>query len=161
MIKLMTLLWVQCKNSVKYYSNSWTQWKVMARTTSKTTIIMVTLTFDQWPWSRLWYFLGSGVAILWNITQIHAFSKLSWPRQCLNHYEHSDLDHLTITMNQGHDIFLDPGQQSCEVLFKSIKRVSCYGPDKLYAYLKHYVCSDLDLWPVISHQGHDTSFRPV
>jgi hypothetical protein len=50
MIKVMAPLWVQCNNSFKYYFNSWTQWKVMARTMSKTTMGIVTLTFDKWPW---------------------------------------------------------------------------------------------------------------
>jgi hypothetical protein len=132
--------WGQCNNSVKY-SISWTQWKVMARTMSKTTMGIVTLTSDLG--SRLWHFLGSGVTILWIIIPIHAFSENLWPRQCLNHYEHSDLDLWLITLYQGDDISLGPGQQSCEILFKFIKRVRSYGPDKLFPCLNHYVYSDL------------------
>jgi hypothetical protein len=41
-------------------------------------------------------------------------------------------------LKQGHDTSLVPGQQSCEILFKFIKRVKSYEPDKLFAY-------DLDL----------------
>jgi hypothetical protein len=39
-------------------------------------------------------------------------------RTMLNHYEHSDLDLSPITLNQGHNTSLGPGQQSCEILFK-------------------------------------------
>jgi hypothetical protein len=77
---------------------------------------------------------GSSVTILWNIIPIHAFCENLWPWQCLNHYAHSDLDLWPITLNQGHDTSLGPGQQSCEILFKFIKRVRSYGPDKLFAY---------------------------
>ena len=38
-----------------------------------------------------------------------------------------------ITLDQGHDTSLGPGQQSCEILFKFIKRVRSYGSDKLFA----------------------------
>jgi hypothetical protein len=100
---------------VKYYSNSWTHWKVMALTMSKTSMCIVTLTSDFR--SRLWHFLRSGVTILWNIIPINAFSE----NLSLNHYEHSDLDLWTITLDQGHDTSLSPGQQSCEILFKFIK----------------------------------------
>jgi hypothetical protein len=140
-IKVMILPWVQCNNSVKYYSNLCFQWKLMARTMFKpswawwpltldqghdtslgpgqqlseilfkfinrgrsygpdklfayilTIMCIVTLTVDQWPWIKLMtHFLGSNVTILWNIIQIHAFSEKLWPGQCLNPYEHSDLD---------------------------------------------------------------------
>jgi hypothetical protein len=36
-------------------------------------------------------------------------------------------------MNPAHDTSLGPGQQSCEILFKFIKRVRSYGADKLFA----------------------------
>ena len=85
-------------------------------------------------------FLWSGVTILWIIILIHAFSGNLWPRQCLNHYEHSDLDLWTITLEQGHYTFLSPGQQSCEILFKFIKRIKSYGPDKLFAYVLTIMC---------------------
>jgi hypothetical protein len=91
MIKVMALPWVLCNTSVKYYSNSWTRWKVMTLTMSKTTNV-------QWPWplnsdlgSRSWHFLGSSITILWNIIPIHAISENLWFGQCLNHYEHSDI----------------------------------------------------------------------
>jgi hypothetical protein len=149
MIKVMTLSWVQCNNSVKYYCNSWTQWKVMAQTMSKTTIGIVTLTFDHT--SRLWHFLGSSITILWNIIPIHTFSENWRPGQCLNHYEHCALDLWTITLNQDNHIFFDPGQQSCEILFKSIKKIRRYGPDKLFACHNHYVYSYLE--PLTSDLG--------
>jgi hypothetical protein len=95
-------------------------------------LCIVTMTFDLG--SRSWHFLGYSVAILWNIP-IHAFSENLWPGQCLNHYEHRDLDLWPITLNQGHDTFLGPRQQSCEILFKFIKRVRNYCPDKLFAYI--------------------------
>ena len=81
-------------------------------------------------WSRSWHFFESNVMILWNIST-HASNENLWLEQCLNHYEHSDL--WPITLNQGHDTFLGLGQQSCEILFKFIKRVRSYGPDKLFA----------------------------
>jgi hypothetical protein len=124
-IKVMTLLWVYCNNSIKY-SSSWTRWKILARTMSKTTMCIVTLTSDL-GW-RSWHFRGSNVTILWNIP-IYEFSENLWPGQCLNHYEHSDLDLWPTTLSQVHTTSLGPGQQSCERLFKSIKRVRSYGPD--------------------------------
>jgi hypothetical protein len=104
--------------------------------------------------SRSWNFLGSSVTILRNIIPIHAFGENLWPGQCLNHYEHSDLDLWTITLDQGHDT-------SCEILFKFIKRVRSYSPDKLFAYVVSTVYSDLDLWPVTLDQDQDTSLGPV
>jgi hypothetical protein len=102
-----------------------------------------------WPWpltsdlgSKSWHFLGSSVKILWNIP-IHAFNEKLWLRQCLNHYEHSDLDLWPITLNQGHDTFLRPGQQSCELLFKFIKRFKSYGPDKLFACVLKRLAAEL------------------
>jgi hypothetical protein len=106
----------------------------MAQTMSKITMGIVTLTFDQWPWIKVRHFLGSSVIILWNIP-IYAFSENFWPGQCLNHYKYSDLDLWSITLNQGYDTSLGLGQQSCGILFKSIKRVKSYGPDKLFAYV--------------------------
>jgi hypothetical protein len=102
--------------------------------------------------SRSWHFLGSSVTILWNIILIHAFSANLWPGQCLNHYGHSDLDLWQITLNQGHDTFLGPGQQFCEILFKSIKRVKSYDPDKLFACVLTIMCIvtlTFDQWPWI------------
>jgi hypothetical protein len=46
-----------------------------------------------------------------------------------NHYVYSDLDLWHITLDQGHDIPLGPGQQSCEILFKSTKRIRSYDSD--------------------------------
>jgi hypothetical protein len=100
--------------------------------------------------SRSWHFHGSSVTILWNIIPIHAFSEKLWPGQCLKHYEYSDLDLWTITLNQGHDTSLGPGQQSCEKLFKFIKMVRSYGPDKLFAYVLTITCIvtlTFDQWP--------------
>jgi hypothetical protein len=77
------------------------------------------------------------------------------------HYEHSDLDLWPITLNQGHDTSSGPGQQSCEILFKFIKKARSYGPDKLFAGLNHYVYSDFDLWLVTLDHGRDTSLGPV
>jgi hypothetical protein len=48
-----------------------------------------------------------------------------------NNYVYSDLDLWPITLNQGHDTSLGSGQQSCEILFKSTKRIRSYGSDKL------------------------------
>jgi hypothetical protein len=48
-----------------------------------------------------------------------------------NHYVYSDLDLWPITLDQGHDTSLGPGQQSCEILFKSTKRIRSYGSEKL------------------------------
>jgi hypothetical protein len=47
--------------------------------------------------------------------------------QFFNHYVYSDLDLLPITLDQGHDTSLGPGQQSCEILFKSTMRIRSYG----------------------------------
>jgi hypothetical protein len=43
-------------------------------------------------------------------------------------------------LDQGHDTSLGPGQQSCEILFKFIKRARSYGPDKLYANVLTIMC---------------------
>jgi hypothetical protein len=48
-----------------------------------------------------------------------------------SNYVHSDLDLLPKTLDQGHDTSLGPGQQSCEILFKSTKKIRSYGLDKL------------------------------
>ena len=45
---------------------------------------------------------------------------------------YSDLDLWPITLDQGHDTSLGPGQQFCEILFRSTKRFRSYGPDKLF-----------------------------
>jgi hypothetical protein len=127
----------------------------MAPTMSKTTMCVVTLTFDQWTWIKVMTLpciqCNNSVKYYSN----PCFQQNLWSGQCVNHYEHSDLDLRTITLNQGHDISFGPGQQSCEILFKFIKRVRNYGPDKLFACLNHYVYNDLDLWPVTLDQGHD------
>jgi hypothetical protein len=98
-------------------------------------LCIVTLTFDQWPWIKVvtlpWLQSNNSVKYY----SIHAFSKNLWPRQCLNHCEHSDLDFWPITLNQEHDTSLGLGQQSCEILFKFIKRVGNYSPVKLFAYV--------------------------
>jgi hypothetical protein len=49
----------------------------MARTMWKTTMCIVTLAFNQWPW-----ILGSSVTILWNIIPIHTLSENLCPGQC-------------------------------------------------------------------------------
>jgi hypothetical protein len=36
----------------------------------------------------------------------------------LNHYVYSNLDLRPLTLDQGHDTSLGPGQRSCEILFK-------------------------------------------
>jgi hypothetical protein len=104
-----------------------------------TIMCIATLTFDQWTWTKVvtlpWVQCKKSVkysnpCFQWNL----------WPRQCWNHYEHSDLDLWLITLEQGHDISLCPGQQSCEILFKFIKRVRSYGPDKLFAYVLTIMC---------------------
>jgi hypothetical protein len=109
----------------------------MARTMSKSTMGIVTQTSDLG--SRLLHFLGSSVTILWNIS-IHAFSENVWPGQCLNYYEHSDPDLWLIILDQGHDISVGPGQQSCEILFKFIKKVRSYGPDELFTNVLTLMC---------------------
>jgi hypothetical protein len=48
-----------------------------------------------------------------------------------NHYVYCDLDLSPITLNQGHDTSLCPGQQSCDILLKSTERIRSYGSDKL------------------------------
>jgi membrane-bound metal-dependent hydrolase YbcI (DUF457 family) len=61
----------------------------------------------------------------------------------------SDLDLWSITLDQGHDTSLGPGQQSWEVLLKFIKRVRSYGLDKLFAYILIIMCIvtlTFDLW---------------
>jgi hypothetical protein len=99
--------------------------------------IMYIVTFDLG--SRSWHFLESSVTILWNFIPMHAYSENFWPSQFFKH-EHSDLDFRLITLDQGHDTSLGPGQQSCEILFKFIKRVRSYGPDKLFAYVLSIMC---------------------
>jgi hypothetical protein len=137
-------------NSVKNYGSM-----------SKTTMCnSVTLTFDQWPWIKVGHFLGSSVTILWNIIPIHSFSENLWPRQCLNHYEHSDLDLWQITLGQSHDTSLGPGQQACEILFKFIKRVRSYGPDKLFAKVLTIMSIVTLTFDLTLDQGHDTSLGP-
>jgi hypothetical protein len=85
-----------------------------------TIMCIVTLTLDQWPYikivTRPWVQCNNSVKYY----SIHAFSENLWPRQCLNHYEHSDLDLWLITLDQRHDTSLSPGQQSCEILLKFI-----------------------------------------
>jgi hypothetical protein len=113
-----------------------------------TIMCIVTLTSDLG--SRSSHFLESSETILWNIIPIHAFSENLWHGQCLNHYEHSDLDLWVITLDQDHDTSLGPGQQSCEILFKFIKRVRSYDPDKLFAYVLTIMCVvTFDKWPWI------------
>jgi hypothetical protein len=90
-----------------------------------TIICIVTLTFDQWLWIKV-------ITLLWvrcNNSVKYSFSEKLWPGKCLNHYEHSDLDLHPITLNQGYYTSFGPGQQSCEILFKFIKRIRSYGPD--------------------------------
>jgi hypothetical protein len=132
-IKVMALSWVQCNNSVKYYSNSWTECKVtcMVRIMSKTTMCIVTLTVDQWSCIKV-------VTLPWvqckNSMKYYSNPCFQWklrPGQCLNHNEHWDIDLRPITLNQGHDTSLGPGQQSCEILFKSTMQIRNYSSDKL------------------------------
>jgi hypothetical protein len=106
--------------------------------------------------SRSWHFLGPSVTILWNIS-IHAFSENLQPRQCLNDYEDSDLDLWPITLNQSHDTFLGPGQQSFEILFKFIKRVKSYGSDNLFANVLNIMC----IVTLTFDQDRDTPLGPV
>jgi hypothetical protein len=68
-----------------------------------------------------------------------------------------DSDLWPITLNQGHDTFLGPGQQSCEILFKFIDRVRRYGPDKLFVYVLTIMC----IVTLTFDQGHDTSSGAV
>jgi hypothetical protein len=46
-----------------------------------------------------------------------------------NYYVYNDLG--PTTLDQEHDTSLRPRQQSCEILFKSAKRIRSYGSDKL------------------------------
>jgi hypothetical protein len=48
-----------------------------------------------------------------------------------NHCVYSDLDLWSITLDQGYGTSLGPGQQWCEILFKSTNRIRSYGSDKL------------------------------
>jgi hypothetical protein len=107
---------------------------------------------DQWPWIKVMTLPWSSVTILWSIIPIHAFSENLWPGQCLNHYDHSDLDLWLITLDQGHDTSLGPGQQCCEILFKFMKRVRSYVLDNLFAYVSTIMCIvtlTFDQWPWI------------
>jgi hypothetical protein len=98
------------------------------------------MTFDHWSWIKIMTHFW-----VWcNNIPIHAFSENLWPEQCLNHYDQSDLDLWLITFNQGHYTFFRPGQQSCEILVKFIRRVRNYGLESLFACFNHYVHSDLD-----------------
>ena len=80
----------------------------MARTTYLpvvTIMCIVTLTFDQGRNSSLGQCNNSvkhysNPWFQWNL----------WPRQCLNHYEYSDLDLWPVTLDQGCDTFFGPGQ---------------------------------------------------
>ena len=44
---------------------------------------------------------------------------------------HCDLDLRDMTLDQGHDIPLDHGQQLCEILSRSDKWLGSYGPDTM------------------------------
>jgi hypothetical protein len=79
----------------------------------------MTLTFHQWPWIKV----------------MIKVMVLPWV-QC----EHSDLDYLIMTLNEGHDTSLGPGQQSSEILFKFIKRIKSYCPDYLFDYVVTIMC---------------------
>jgi hypothetical protein len=48
-----------------------------------------------------------------------------------NHYVYSNFDLWPITLDQGHDTSLGPGQQSCQILFKSTKRIRSYDSVKV------------------------------
>ena len=76
------------------------------------------------------------------------------------HYEHSDLDLWLITLDQAHDTSLGLGQQSYEILFKYIKRVRSYGPDKVFAYALIIMCIVTLTFDKTLDQGRDTSFGP-
>ena len=102
--------------------------------------------------------LWASVTILWSIIPIHASSENLWPRQCLNHYEHSDLVLWPVTLDQRCDTFFGPGQQCCEKLNQFIYSVKSYGSHNVK---NQYVHSDLDLWAVTLDQGQDTSLGPV
>jgi hypothetical protein len=131
-IKVMALPWVQYNNSVKYYSNSWTQWKVKARTMSKSTMGIVTMTFDQWPWIKV---VTLPYVQCNNFVKYYSNLCFQWKlmaRTMFKPYEHSDLDLSLITLDQGHDTTLCPGQQSCEILFKFMKRIRSYGLGNLF-----------------------------
>jgi hypothetical protein len=135
-------------------------WSFIVKTIFSSGICWFSYKVILWPWpftndlgSRSWHFLGSSVTILWNIIPIHVFSENLWPGQCFNHYEHSDHNLWPITLDQGHDTSLGPRQQSCEILFKSIKRVRNYGPDNLFAYVLTIMCIvtlTFDQWPWIN-----------
>jgi hypothetical protein len=47
---------------------------------------------------------------------------------------------VTLTLDQGHDTSLGPGQQSWEILFKFMMRVRSYGQDKLFANVLTIMC---------------------
>jgi hypothetical protein len=115
---------------------------------------IVTLTFYQWPWIRV---IKLPLVQCNNSLKYYSNPCISanlWSGQCLNHYEHSDLDLWTITLNKGHGTSLGPGQQSCEILFKFIKRVRCYGPDKLFAYVLTTMCIVTLTYKIRSRSWH-------
>jgi hypothetical protein len=60
--------------------------------------------------------------------------------------------------DQVHDTSLSPVYQFCEISLQFMNSVKSYDSD---LFKNHYVCSDLDLWPVTLDQFRDTSLGPV
>jgi hypothetical protein len=101
---------------------------------------IVTLNFDQWPWIKI---VTLPTVQCNNSVKYHSNPCFPWKlmaRAIFHLYEHCDLDLWLITLDQGHDTSLGPGQQSYEILFKFIKRVMSYGPDNLFAYVLTFMC---------------------
>ena len=65
---------------------------------------------------------------------------------------HCDLDLGDMTLGQGHDTPLSPGQQLCEIISRSNLAVRSYGPDTDYG----YVCTLTLTSDMTLGQGHDT-----
>ena len=67
-----------------------------------------------------------------NIIQIQLGSEELWPGHGFLVCVHYDLDRIDImTFGQGHDTPFGHGQQLCEILSRSDKRVQSYGPDTM------------------------------
>jgi hypothetical protein len=150
MIKVMVLPWVQCIILWNIIPIHVLSEKLCLGQYQKPLCVSWSLTSDLG--SRSWHFLWAIVTTLWNIIPIHAFNENLWPGQCLIHYEHSDLDLWQITLDQGQNTSLGPGQQSFEILFKFIERIRSYGLDKLFASVLTIMCIvtlTFDQWPWI------------
>jgi hypothetical protein len=63
-----------------------------------------------------------------------------------------------MTLDQGCDTSLGPVQQFCDKLLELINSAKSYGLDNVK---KHYVYSELYIWPATLDQGLDISMDPM